>query len=110
MRQFEAVYDKIGSGYDITRHPDPYLAERLYRLLSPETDGLYIDIGCGTGNYTAALIDKGLHFCGVEPSEKMLELARLREADANWLKGTAEDLPVETGCFDGGIATLTIHH
>ena len=110
MKQFEAVYDKIGSGYNNTRQADPYLVGRLYCLLSPKTDGLYLDIGCGTGNYTIALAEKGINFCGVEPSEKMLEEARLRNYGIKWLKGTAENIPADDDSFDGAIATLTIHH
>jgi len=110
MKEFEAVYDKIGVGYNATRQADAYLTDRLYRLLIPKPGGIYVDIGCGTGNYTMALAEKGIDFCGVEPSEKMLEEARLRNGDINWLKGTAENLPLDSGVFDGGIATLTIHH
>jgi ubiquinone/menaquinone biosynthesis C-methylase UbiE len=104
------LYDIIGTRYNSTRRADPYLTERLYRLLSPRADGVYIDIGCGTGNYTIALAEKGLAFYGVEPSEKMLEKAKRRNCNVNWVKDTAEELPFDDEYFDGGIATLTIHH
>ncbi len=110
MLSNEHLYDHIGAGYNSTRQADPYLAERLYRLLSPEKDGCYFDIGCGTGNYTIALANKGLNFCGVEPSERMLGLARSRSSKVNWINGTAENIPADDDSFDGGIATLTIHH
>lgn len=110
MQASERLYDHIGAGYNSTRQADHYLTERLCRLLSPGTCGPFIDIGCGTGNYTIALAEKAFKFYGVEPSEKMLAIARSRNGKINWLKGTAEDMPVETECFDGGIATLTIHH
>ena len=104
------LYDVIGAGYNSTRQADPYITERLYSQLSPKKDGYYLDIGCGTGNYTIALAERGLNFCGVEPSEKMLEMARSRNNGIKWLKGTAENLPFEDANFDGGVATLTIHH
>ena len=40
----------------------------------------------------------------------MLETAKSRNGDIKWLQGRAEELPVENDHFDGGIATLTIHH
>ncbi|HZY39731.1 MAG TPA: class I SAM-dependent methyltransferase [Mucilaginibacter sp.] len=110
MHSSEPLYDHIGAGYNSTRQADPYLTAKLYRLLSARTDGAYIDIGCGTGNYTIALAEKGLNFFGIEPSEKMLAAAINRDSKVKWLKGEAENLPVEDDCFDGGIATLTIHH
>jgi len=106
----ETKYNKIGTGYNSTRHADPYLTERLLYHLQPQNNRLYLDIGCGTGNYTCALADKGLNFIGVEPSEKMLSEAKARNQQINWLKGTAEQIPIEDKVFDGIIATLTIHH
>ncbi len=103
-------YDKIGTGYNSTRQADQYLVERLLYHLQPKTDGLYLDIGCGTGNYTIALASKGIKFIGVEPSSKMLNEARLRNKDINWLQGTAEHIPADDKSIDGIIGTLTIHH
>lgn len=103
-------YDKIGTGYNSTRQADPYLTERLLYHLQPETDKLYLDIGCGTGNYTIALADKGFNFIGIDPSEKMLNEAKSQNQDIIWLQGTAEQIPAKDKSFDGIIATLTMHH
>lgn len=103
-------YDIIGIGYDSTRQADFYLTSRLFYLLKPAKDKLYLDIGCGTGNYTVALADKGVSFVGIEPSDKMLIKAKIRNKKVIWLTGTAEQIPTEDKIFDGAIATLTIHH
>lgn len=103
-------YDQIGTGYNSTRKADPYIAERVLCHLQPKNDKLYLDIGCGTGNYTITLANKGFNFVGVDPSEKMLTEAKSRNPDLNWLKGTAELLPADDKAFDGIIGTLTIHH
>lgn len=104
------TYDTIGSGYNSTRKADPYLTERLLYHLQPQKEKRYLDIGCGTGNYTAALADLGYDLVGVEPSERMLHEARSRSKAVNWLQGSAEKIPAADGSFDGAIATLTIHH
>lgn len=104
------LYDSIGIGYNATRRADPYLTGRLYALLLPQPDSLYADIGCGTGNYTIALAETGLNFCGIEPSKKMLETARSLTNKVKWLAGSAESIPTPDEHFDGAIATLTIHH
>ena len=81
----ETKYDEIGTGYNSTRQADPYLTGRLFSLLQPQSDKLYLDIGCGTGNYTCVLADKGLNFIGVEPSEKMLSEAKSKNQKINGL-------------------------
>lgn len=110
MSKNSVLYNSIGTGYNTTRQADPYIAGRLFTLLSPKTNGLYLDIGCGTGNYTIALANKGLNFTGVEPSEKMLDTARAHNQHISWLPGDAEHIPAENELFDDVIATLTIHH
>lgn len=40
----------------------------------------------------------------------MLKIARLKPSNVNWLLGSAESIPARDGFFDGGIATLTVHH
>ncbi len=103
-------YDRIGKDYNRTRKADAYLTERLFHHLKPVKTGKYLDIGCGTGNYTIALNSKGLDLAGVEPSQKMLETAKARNSEVDWRKGRSDDLPFENEYFEGVLATLTIHH
>jgi SAM-dependent methyltransferase len=106
----ETIYNTIGTGYNATRKADPFLTGRLLYFLELKEGKLYLDIGCGTGNYTIALANHGLNFVGVEPSEEMLKEAKKRNEKIKWLRGTAEQIPAENNNFDGVIATLTIHH
>jgi ubiquinone/menaquinone biosynthesis C-methylase UbiE len=106
----QVLYNTIGTGYNNTRRADPFLTQKLYGFLAPKPGNLFLDIGCGSGNYTVALADRGLSFYGVEPSEKMLELARCQNSHICWMQGTAEQMPAADGHFDGAIATLTMHH
>ena len=104
------IYDTIGKGYNATRCADPFIAERMYRLLNPKTDGLYVDIGCGTGNYLKILSEKGLKFYGVEPSTLMLNEAKAKINDAVFIQSKVEELPLPDSMFDGATAMFTIHH
>lgn len=110
MMDKSIMYDSIGIGYNITRCADPYLSERLYQLLKPESGKKYLDIGCGTGNYTIELAKRGIAFWGIDPSAKMLDEAKEKFPGVNWLSGSAENIPLQNEFFDGAIATLTIHH
>jgi len=64
----KAKYDDIGISYNETRSADPHIAERLLKNLNPKANGLYLDIGCGTGNYTNTFQEKGFNFIGMDPS------------------------------------------
>ena len=106
-----ARYDRIGRGYDSTRKPDSFLLRKMYEFLSSDTaNGKFLDVGCGTGNYTHELKVLGLDFTGIDPSEEMLEKARLKNNSIKWLQGTAEKIDLESNFFDGVLASLTIHH
>ena len=107
---YTTIYDKIGEGYNKTRKADPYITTRLFDLLDSQKDKSYLDIGCGTGNYTIALNELGVNLIGVDPSDKMLEEARSKSNNINWLHGYAETIPFSNQQFDGAIATLTMHH
>lgn len=104
------IFDQIGKGYNNTRQADPFICETLYKFLEPQPGKLYLDLGCGTGNYTVCLADKGCAFWGIDPSELMLQQAKLKTDKINWLAGQAENIPVKDKTFNGAIATLTIHH
>ncbi len=103
-------YDRIGQDYNATRKADKYIVNRLNHHLAPVQYGEYLDIGCGTGNYTVALNKKGIIFIGVDPSNKMLREAKSKNSSVTWKKGTAENIPLPDQCVDGIIASLTIHH
>ena len=54
------IYNDIGKTYDSTRKADPMIVKTLLNLLNPETSGLYLDLACGSGNYTVALDRKSV--------------------------------------------------
>lgn len=105
-----ALYDKIGQGYDTTRRPDPGIAARLIHHLQPHSAGTYLDLACGTANYTASLVQQGVRMVGVDSSQHMLNEAAVKAPYLQLVHGRAEKMPFDTDSFDGGICTLAIHH
>ena len=70
-----------------------------------------LDVGCGTGNYAAALMaETGCAVCGIDPSREMLGHARANAAGAALVQGNAECLPFADGAFDVVMSTDVIHH
>ena len=103
-------YNKIGINYNQTRKADPYLTEQLLKHLNPNKKGIYLDIGCGTGNYTNALQEKGFQFIGIDPSIEMLKKAQSKNQNITWKIGAAEKTDLQQQSIDGIVGTLTIHH
>jgi ubiquinone/menaquinone biosynthesis C-methylase UbiE len=105
-----ALYDSIGPGYQTTRRADSHLAALLWDHLNGRPAGRYLDVGCGTGNYTAALSRRGGVWTGIDASDSMLQEARRAHADLSWHHASADNLPFPDSSFDGAMATLVIHH
>lgn len=105
-----ALYDRIGIGYDTTRRADPQIVHTLIELLGPTGDRRVIDVACGTGNYTAALADRGLSMVGLDVAPTMLDAARSKRPDIEWIHADATAIPLDAGSFGGAVITLAIHH
>jgi ubiquinone/menaquinone biosynthesis C-methylase UbiE len=71
-----------------------------------------LDVGCGAGPVLVALRDRGAIVTGVDPSAKMLELARQRLGDGTALEQAdlRYPLPFPGGAFDDVIACLVLHY
>ena len=109
-----SAYDRIGLGYDATRRADPYIAERLAHHLAPDGSAgeprRYLDLACGTGNYTTALSMRGDEWHGVDRSSRMIANARPKTQAVHWFQARAEHLPFSDSVFSGAMCTLALHH
>ena len=109
MDNQQPIYNIIGKNYNITRKADPWIADKILALLQPVSDGLFLDVGCGTGNYLNVFLNKGYIFYGVEPSEIMLGNAR-NHCNTKIEHAVVEELPFEDSFFNGATAMFTFHH
>ncbi len=105
-----AIYEQIGKSYDLTRRADPEIAARLAVHLQVKSDSSYLDVGCGTGNYTLALAKHGGVWHGVDQSTKMIDTATNKSNIVTWQVAEAEALPYPDRTFSGVLCTLAIHH
>lgn len=106
----QPVYNSIGKTYDTTRKADPGLAKTLLELLAPKTGGHYLDIGCGSGNYTNVIHTAGYDVMGIDVSEEMLGKAKKKYPGIEWNQGDARALPFPDNRFDGATCFLATHH
>ena len=66
----EIKHDKIGIDYNFTRKADKFLTNKLLNHLNLNKSGIYLDISCGTGNYTNEFKKNGFKFIDIDPSKK----------------------------------------
>lgn len=109
MDNSQPVYNTIGKNYNATRRADPWIADKMISLLQPKKEGLYLDVGCGTGNYLQLFLEKGYHFYGVEPSDVMLAKAKV-QCNTIIEQAFVEQLPFEDCFFNGATAMFIFHH
>lgn len=104
------IYDQIGNNYDTTRKADPHIVRKLADLINVESNKKYLDIACGTGNYTCELSKRGGQWFGFDQSEKMLQEAKLKTDLIAWSCFDVTHLGYDNEEFDGAICSLAIHH
>lgn len=105
-----SLYDNIGQGYDTTRRADSYITSRLAQHLSIVNDGMYLDVACGTGNYTMTLASQGGRWHGIDQSGHMLQIAKQKSKTITWHQADVTAQPFSDGMFMGALCTLAIHH
>ncbi len=103
-------YDTIGKKYDTTRRADPYLLSRLADHLGISSLSPYLDLACGSGNYTSALSLIGGTWTGLDQSRVMLDKAAQKSDKVKWVRGDVDFLPFSNQSFDGVSCTFAIHH
>jgi SAM-dependent methyltransferase len=73
-----------------------------------------LDVGCGAGPLLESLRDRGAVVTGVDPSIKILQLARARLGENAALHqgalGVGAPLPFPDGAFDDVVACLVLHY
>ncbi len=92
------------------------VSNRLAAELCGVVEGdVLLDIGCGTGTtlrtLAAELVD--VELVGVDPTPRMLEIARRQTGDATrirYLQTGGEDLPFEAGHFSLALLVNTLAH
>ena len=103
-------YDTIGTIYDRTRRADPFILRGMVQLLRLEPGKRYLDLACGTGNYSTAMSTVTGIWTGMDISRVMLGQASQKKGNIDLVQGDALELPFADDCFDGIACTLAIHH
>lgn len=76
-RSYGKVFDEVAAEYDRHRpaYPDE-LVDQACQVAGIESGDQVLEIGCGTGQLTRALLARGMHVTALEPGENLLALTR----------------------------------
>lgn len=67
-----------------------------------------LDVGCGEGRFCRMLAQHGVDVVGLDPTPALLAIARARDAESAYVKGSAERLPFAEAQFDLVISYLSL--
>jgi SAM-dependent methyltransferase len=94
----------------------PYPLEYSYHLLGDVRGQRIVDFGCGSGANSLLLANRGAHVWAVDISEDLIRLGQRRLAvngragGAQFIVGSAHDLPFPDGSVDIVFGIAILHH
>ncbi|MBI4767134.1 MAG: class I SAM-dependent methyltransferase [Deltaproteobacteria bacterium] len=107
-------YDRWAPTYDNGSNPLIAVEQQVMLDLIGNVSGQKIlDLGCGTGRYSALLADKGASIVGIDPSTEMVAQARDKVSSLSSVSishGTIDDMRFEDGSFDVVVSALVASH
>jgi ubiquinone/menaquinone biosynthesis C-methylase UbiE len=120
MRDFSAFGDMERSGWSDAARAAGYVelfASASDQAIGPlldaagaKPDRKALDLCCGQGNVSEALLNRGCAVVGVDFSAAMLAFARARAPKATFMEADAQDLPFGNAEFDIVVSNLGICH
>jgi demethylmenaquinone methyltransferase/2-methoxy-6-polyprenyl-1,4-benzoquinol methylase len=99
-----AMFDRIAPVYDAMNRLMTAGLDRRWREVTAAAvvrpGDRVLDACCGTGDLALACSRAGGRVTGLDFSERMLERARAKSAEVDWVQGDALALPFDDGSFD----------
>src|SRR3954470_2685436 len=83
-------------------------AELVVERAGIEEGQTVLDLGTGTGNAALLAARAGANVTAVDPSERLLEVARERVGQGTFIKARAEELPFDAQSFDRVLSLFAV--
>ena len=98
------MFDRIAPVYDAMNRVMTAGLDRRWRAITLDetvrSGDRVLDACCGTGDLAIGARKRGCDVVGLDFSPAMLERARRKDADVEWVQGDVLSLPFEDGAFD----------
>lgn len=104
-------FSRAADTYDQAAYLQREIGECLFAKIPPNNVDTVVDLGCGTGFFTNALLERfpTAQVCGVDIAKGMLDFAKTQFAQsAHWVCADAESLPLRDDSIDLIFSNLAI--
>ena len=109
-----AMFDRIAPVYDAMNRTMTAGLDRRWRRIAAESvvrpGDLVLDACCGTGDLAIADVRAGGRVTGLDFSERMLDRARRKAPELDWVTGDVLALPFPDGSFDAATVGFGIRN
>ncbi|MCK4733817.1 MAG: class I SAM-dependent methyltransferase [Methanophagales archaeon] len=105
FKEYAAYYDLIYKDKDYETEVD-FIEDIFGEFIGASNPKNILEVGCGTGNYTKILVDRGYEVTAVDVSEDMLKLAS-EKCDCEVIKGDISEITINDK-FDTCIAMFAV--
>lgn len=102
--------DRAAAYVDLFAPVSDQLVPSLVAAVEARPGQYVLDLCCGHGNAAAALREAGATVAGADFSPAMVELARKRVPDADFVVSDAADLPFDNESFDAVVCNVGFGH
>jgi len=111
--RYGKVFDEVASEYDRHRpgYPDE-LVDQACRIAGLGSGDHVLEVGCGSGQLTGALVARGLHVTAVEPGKSLIVLASKNlhgTGQVEFVNAQFEDASVGRGHFRAVFSASAFH-
>jgi SAM-dependent methyltransferase len=89
-----------GADYERVAQRFAPIHDELVARLSPSPGDRWLDVATGTGEVAVRAARAGTEVTGLDIAPRLLEQARAKSPDVDWVEGDAQALPFADGSFD----------
>jgi SAM-dependent methyltransferase len=89
-----------GGQYELVAARFAEIHDALVESLAPQPGERWVDVATGTGEVALRAARAGADVTGLDIAPRLLEQARSKSADVEWVEGDAQALPFADGAFD----------